>query len=367
MDNSGPNSPLGSAAQASDQSWQLPIPVVTGIVVAIIGIVAITLAEYWQFGWHPAREEQPSADFYHVARSAAVVFFGTLIAVALGRSTQRPAPFVPLRLIDSAGATAAMTAALLMTGLLIVSPALFGMLAQEDHILEWSSALLLFLASGMFLADALKRARNPLGHGWQRWSGPILSLAFAGLFFLIAMEEISWMQRVIGFSTPEALANSNWQGEFNLHNMQTDLSELAFYTGTGFFLLILPLFRELQFGWKPVALLGDHVPGRAVAAISAPIAVFDYGHWNLLPIQLVTAFAIFSMMTFGALARRTGRNVECILFFGLAAAIFAGQSLVLAAGHQMSEIWEATEFKEFFIALGLSWFAFQVRRTVPTA
>jgi hypothetical protein len=330
MDNSGPNSPLGSTALASDQSWQLPIPVVAGIAVAIIGLVAITLAEYWQFGWHPAREEQPSADFYHVARSAAVVFFGTLIAVALGRSTQRPAPFVPLRLIDSAGATAAMTAALLMTGLLIVSPALFGMLAQEDHILEWSSALLLFLASGMFLADALKRARNPLGHGWQRWSGPILSLAFAGLFF-------------------------------------TDLSELAFYTGTGFFLLILPLFRELQFGWKPVALLGDHVPGRAVAAISAPIAVFDYGHWNLLPIQLVTAFAIFSMMTFGALARRTGRNVECILFFGLAAAIFAGQSLVLAAGHQMSEIWEATEFKEFFIALGLAWFAFQVRRTVPTA
>lgn len=36
------------------------------------------------------------------------------------------------------------------------------------------------------------------------------------LFF--AVEEISWGQRIIGFETPDFLALSNTQEEFNIHN-----------------------------------------------------------------------------------------------------------------------------------------------------
>lgn len=36
--------------------------------------------------------------------------------------------------------------------------------------------------------------------------------------FIIAGEEISWAQRIIGFDTPEALVDRNAQNEFNFHN-----------------------------------------------------------------------------------------------------------------------------------------------------
>ena len=43
--------------------------------------------------------------------------------------------------------------------------------------------------------------------------------AFAGAAFLIAMEEISWGQRLFGLPTLDVFADWNVQGELNLHNM----------------------------------------------------------------------------------------------------------------------------------------------------
>jgi hypothetical protein len=43
--------------------------------------------------------------------------------------------------------------------------------------------------------------------------------AFAILLFVVAMEEISWGQRLIGFETPAALRAINGQGETTLHNI----------------------------------------------------------------------------------------------------------------------------------------------------
>lgn len=47
----------------------------------------------------------------------------------------------------------------------------------------------------------------------------IMYLIFSlGLFF-VAMEEISWGQRIFGFSTPESIQQKNVQGEITLHNI----------------------------------------------------------------------------------------------------------------------------------------------------
>lgn len=45
-------------------------------------------------------------------------------------------------------------------------------------------------------------------------------IAFAVGSFVIAMEEISWGQRVIGLDTPSALDRFNYQGELTVHNLE---------------------------------------------------------------------------------------------------------------------------------------------------
>jgi len=52
--------------------------------------------------------------------------------------------------------------------------------------------------------------------GWRGiWYG-----GFALLFFVIAGEEISWGQRILGIETPESFAAHNVQQEINLHNIE---------------------------------------------------------------------------------------------------------------------------------------------------
>ncbi|WP_338153238.1 hypothetical protein [Pseudophaeobacter leonis] len=79
----------------------------------------------------------------------------------------------------------------------------------EDGVLEWLSALLLLLASG--LAVKLSRAMPIKAHRWMH-------VFMAVVFFVMFGEEISWGQRLLGFSTPEAMAQINVQNEVNLHN-----------------------------------------------------------------------------------------------------------------------------------------------------
>ena len=82
-------------------------------------------------------------------------------------------------------------------------------LYREDHLLENLTAIFLL---GSFLVLAVKFFRPA---GLNRW----LILAGALAFFVIGMEEISWGQRIFGWGTPEALAEFNYQGETNLHNV----------------------------------------------------------------------------------------------------------------------------------------------------
>ena len=144
----------------------------------------------------------------------------------------------------------------------------------------------------------------------RRRSAPVLALAglLAAAFFVLGMEEISWMQRIFGFGTPERLAELNWQAEFNFHNMQTDLSELVYYAGAGLFLSVLPLLR----GAAPPALarhpLAAFVPDRGVAAVAAPAAIFTFGQWNLLPVQLACWLALFVAARLRACGAAAGRR-----------------------------------------------------------
>ena len=85
--------------------------------------------------------------------------------------------------------------------------------AGEDGVTEWATVALL-LASVVFSA-VMARTLAGLGH---RGLG-LLFLAVAAGALLGTMEEISWGQRVFGWSTPKIVSSVNEQDETNLHNL----------------------------------------------------------------------------------------------------------------------------------------------------
>ncbi len=54
-----------------------------------------------------------------------------------------------------------------------------------------------------------------------RWRYRWFFLALSLSCLYVAMEEISWGQRLVGFSSPEFFRANNLQGEFNVHNFFT--------------------------------------------------------------------------------------------------------------------------------------------------
>ena len=327
---------------------------IAAAVLAAAGLAAFTSYETLVLGWPVAREEPALFDAYHLARTFFAAGASALLIVTLTAARGAGCALERSRLGGPAALAAAlaMACALAAAVLLAASPSAFGAMAREDSGLEWVSALLLLGASGLF---AFRFARGLA----RRQAAPALALAglLAVIFFVLGMEEISWMQRILGFGTPERLAELNWQGEFNFHNVQTDLTELVFYAGAGLFLGVLPLLRDALTPALAEHPLAAFVPSRGVAAVSAPVAIFTYGQWNLLPVQIACLLALLALLAFARAARRRGDGGENILFLALAAAVAAGQALVLAYGPAMTDLPDASEYKELFIAFGFAWYA----------
>jgi hypothetical protein len=89
---------------------------------------------------------------------------------------------------------------------------------REDSFLEYLNALFLFLAAVCFIVNFfVSKSGNKLG----KFKTPrnFLMLGLGLLVLFAAGEEISWGQRILGFETPEAIEEHNWQGEFTVHNL----------------------------------------------------------------------------------------------------------------------------------------------------
>ena len=85
--------------------------------------------------------------------------------------------------------------------------------AGEDGVSEWWSVATYLAAAAMATVTAwsLGRLAHPrLG---------LFHILLAALLLVGALEEVSWGQRVFGWSTPETLAQVNEQEETTLHNI----------------------------------------------------------------------------------------------------------------------------------------------------
>ena len=109
---------------------------------------------------------------------------------------------------------------------------------QEDSILEWASFWSFFIAGIIYLKRGLRS--TDILKSWWVWG-----LAIFCLF--VAMEEISWGQRVLGYQPPEYFLEENYQQEFNIHNIiETDLRKWTLILIIAGYGIILPSLNQIS-------------------------------------------------------------------------------------------------------------------------
>lgn len=93
----------------------------------------------------------------------------------------------------------------------------FWHLEKEDSVTEWLTFVAFMAASVVAARTFLQLKKAQIVASIRFTLLTLYALATLG-FFVIAGEEISWAQRVIGFDTPESIRDQNTQYEFNIHN-----------------------------------------------------------------------------------------------------------------------------------------------------
>lgn len=106
---------------------------------------------------------------------------------------------------------------------LVLPRATFADLIEEDGLFEYLTAFFFLITALVFFLLYLHpkylapvRLRSRYTTKGRRY----VFLLFALLFFFGFGEEISWGQRIFGFSTPEILADNNIRNEFTIHNLE---------------------------------------------------------------------------------------------------------------------------------------------------
>lgn len=142
---------------------------------------------------------------------------------------------------------------------------------QEDQALEWASFWGFFIAGGVFVLAARSQRRTTEALPWF--------LAGLVLFcFFVAMEEISWGQRIFGHRPPDYFLAQNYQQEFNLHNLAgSELRLFAFRTVILGYGVLLPVAASVPFVRRLIDRIALMPP--PVALAPSMLAMFLIHFW----------------------------------------------------------------------------------------
>ncbi len=302
--------------------------------------VAFSLYDMKVLGLAPHQEAPPAFDGYHLLRLLSAAGLSLWIVLAIPRGPAS-APTGGNAARDGALALLSSLVLWAMVALFLISPQQFSLLAQEDHLVEWLSFAFCIGASLLFAAGALRLRKAGPGLGLAR----LVAAALALVLFVIAMEEVSWMQRVIGLETPEEFS-ANFQNELNLHNFSTNEVENLYYLGSfallGFFPFLaagLPVARDAR--------VRALIPRRPVALSFLAMTACCWEMWNIIPIQMIFWISIFLL---GVEVARQAQGPRWTLL--LLVSMVAAQGIFLIYGGQLVRSWDLTEYRELFISFG---------------
>jgi hypothetical protein len=217
---------------------------------------------------------------------------------------------------------------------LVVTPGRFDSIAREDGVIEWIGAV----ATGCGCVWALMAAR--LRRGVVRAS----LVASAGVLFFLTGEELSWLQRLGQFGTPDALAG-NGQGEANLHNLATDRVQALYYLATSAALVLFPFVAR----WSRVLPdpLRALVPGPSVVVLAASSVAFAYARTGNVVHHVVVFTAVGVLAWWARPPRPSWIHVGLALLVG-------GTIMVALIGPDLVRPWGPDEYREMLLGMALA-------------
>jgi hypothetical protein len=170
-------------------------------------------------------------------------------------------------------------------------PDLYYRSAQEDQILEWSTFWAFVLGAVAYAAAAKSQRRRTGGLPW-------FFVGVSAFCVLVAMEEISWGQRLIGYRPPGYFLEHNFQQELNLHNIGGDgIRQWTYMTIVVGYGVILPLVGFIASLRRFCDRLGIRtpspfmIPSYAATAIIYVIYPWTFsGEWSELMLGLAMLF-----------------------------------------------------------------------------
>ena len=244
--------------------------------------------------------------------------------------------------------------------LFLVEPHTANDLGREDRLIEDGSfAFLAFGAIAMWAASmvALRRGQKLVS---------ALAALFGAVFFVIGMEEISWFQRVLEIESNEFFLEHNVQNETNLHNLNTKASEAMYYLGGFLLLTVVPFFRDnmvkvlkhlnmesakilLPSTWLVAPFIVTSAFTRKGTFIALSTTIIWLGSLYILIALLIDSYQKGSRWVFTYLAG------ILILFIAISAYFLTDN---FAEMGMITHI--ATEYREFFIAWGITTYAISV-------
>jgi len=335
--------------------------------VVVVLLIAITAADLVLREAQFLSEGAPLSGRYPMLRTLMIFFLALAVVLHATRSSTSRLSighgdgYSPTRCLP---ALFAVGIVLVASACLAIDPLRFNRLSQEDGIAETASFMLLLLAS-MVLLESVWRVQFLSSQQRHRISSTVKIGVFllAATCFVIAMEEISWGQRVAGFETPAWIAQRNFQGEFNLHNFLTNQVENVYYTGAFVLLLFLFVIRGQLEPALPMAGAGLLFPGGGTAIIGAMTTTLSFGMWNFLWIQMCFFVAVLTLL-FAAVACTNEERQQRRLLLVSTGVLCCSQMIDLVLGNRMLRNWDDTEIKELLIALGMFAYSLEVSRNI---
>lgn len=272
-----------------------------------IGIIFLFYSSmvYWRVNWYST----PDFSFSYLLRSSIIALSVTLIAVSFATSHLRNR--FELKRQQRIAVTSMVSLTVLCYLLCALFPEAARILGEEDNFIEWISFVILLLAFAMILTIFLKKLLSikvsPLIY--------ISLLLFAFLLFFMAMEEISWGQRIFGIHTPDNF-KENSQNEINLHNFITTEADTIYYLGLCILFIILPYLKMCFPILESNEIFRFLVPGPYIIILGALPLAFHYNKWNLLftQIEFFGALAIILIIAFHLRRHMLGRLFFIISF-----------------------------------------------------
>ncbi len=183
--------------------------------------------------------------------------------------------------------------------LLALDENLYYLAVQEDEYVEWTTFWAFTGAALIYLYRALRPAFD--------WRSGCFIIGLAIFCILVAMEEISWGQRIIGYRPPEYFLDYNFQQELNLHNViDTDLRMVGFALVTWGYGVALPLLGLIPLVGRELQRVGILAPPTMLLpafAITGMVQLWyplDFtGEWAELMLGVSFLFAALSVVAHG--------------------------------------------------------------------